>query len=112
MRATQAPEQWRKLLNAVANNDYDLAHHICVTYEFNGVDGRTVVREKPKVSTNHYVAMSPYGDVYHHEYANELSKSLGLSEGYVISNIRTTGGRPVRQGKMKGWTFWKQISNG
>ena len=106
MRATQAPEQWNKLLDAINADDYKLAHKICVTY---GFDGRTVVPDKPKVPYGHYAAMNPEGKVVHSKFASVLSRHLGFSSNYITMKIRETKGRPLRQGKMKGWTFWKEL---
>uniref|UniRef100_UPI00359FAC05 hypothetical protein n=1 Tax=Jeotgalibaca porci TaxID=1868793 RepID=UPI00359FAC05 len=105
MRATVAPEQWKKLLEAVANDDYELAHKICVTY---GFDGRVLTLEKPEVPFGHYAAMSPEGKVLHNEFASVLSRSLGFSSSYITMKIRETKGNPLKQGKMKGWVFWKE----
>lgn len=106
MRATENPEQWEKLLNAINAHDYKLAHKICITY---GFDGRVVALEKPKVPYGHYAAMSPEGNVVHNEFASVLSRYLGFSSSYITMKIRETKGRPLIQGKMKGWTFWQEL---
>ncbi len=106
MRASKAPEQWNKLLEAVKANDYELAHKICVTY---GFDGRVVTLEKPEVPFGHYAAMSPEGEVIHNEFASVLSRSLGFSSSYITMKIRETKGNPLKQGKMKGWVFWQEL---
>ena len=104
MRATQAPEQWRKLLNAVANKNYDLAHKICVTYKFNK-DNRTTY----KVQMRSYVAKSPKGEITHHESVMALARSLEFSETHLRTVVRETGkGIPFTRGGLAGWEFWEK----
>ncbi len=99
MRATKAPEQWRTLLNAVANNDYDLAHHICVTYKFNK-DNRTTY----KVQMRSYVAKSPKGEITHHESVMALARHVEFSESHLRMVVRESGkGIPLTKGGLAGW---------
>ena len=105
MRATQAPEQWRKLLDAVDNKDYDLAHHICVTYKFNGDSSSPTQKNVP---VGHYLAMAPDGTIYHDEFGSGLSRKLNMSDSYVKKVIAKDEGVMLKRGKFKGWRFWKQ----
>ena len=99
MRATEAPEQWRKLLDAATNGDYDLAHHICVTYKFNK-DERTSY----KVQMRTYVAKSPKGEITHHESVMALARSLEFSESHLRMVVRESGkGIPFTRGGLAGW---------
>ena len=104
MRATQAPEQWRKLLDAAAKGDYDLAHHICVTYNFNK-DERTTYKTQMRA----YVAKSPKGEITYHDSVMALARSLEFSESHLRTVVRESGkGIPFTRGGLSGWEFWEK----
>ena len=104
MRAPQAPEQWRTLLQAVANNDYDLAHKICMTYKFNK-DERTTYKTQMRT----YVAKSPDGEITHHESVMALARSLEFSESHLRTVVRESGKDiPLTKGGLAGWEFWEK----
>lgn len=112
MRATQAPEQWRLVLNAINQDDYELANKLAVKYDFvskvDEEDITVVVRHSPLKGD--YVAQSPDGKMYCHESGNALSIYLGLAHSYVgvsIPRLEKRGG-VVTKGVMKGWTFWRE----
>ena len=104
MRATQAPEQWRKLHDAVVNGDYESANKICVTYDFNK-DERTTY----KTQMRSYVAKSPEGEITHHESVMALARSLEFSESHLRTVVRESGkGVPFTKGGLAGWEFWEK----
>ena len=111
MRASQAPEQWKLVLDAVNADDYELANKLAVKYKFATKANRDKaldVRHTPV--SGDYVAMDPSGKMYCHEKANVLSMHLGLSFSYVTSAIKRLGrqGGYSRAGAMKGWKFWQE----
>lgn len=112
MRATQAPDKWKLVLNAINQDDYKLANKLAVKYNF----ASEIKKEKVVEDVRHtplkgdYVAMDPDGKMYCHEIASDLSRYLGLSISYVgsaIPRLERYGGA-VKKGKMKGWKFWKE----
>ena len=114
MRASKAPEQWKLVLDAVNNDDYELANKLAVKYQFasevhkeKAIDD---IRDEPVPGD--YVAMDPDGKMYCHVHASAVSTHLGLSFSYVGSAIARRGGRgaTVTKGKMKGWKMWKEGS--
>lgn len=111
MRASEAPEQWQEVLNAMNADDYELAHELALKYRFTTKSNRDKaldVRYKPLKGD--YVAMDPSGKKYCHEKANVLSTYLGLSFSYVTSAIKRLGGEGgySKTGVMKGWKFWRE----
>jgi len=114
MRASKVPEQWQQVLDALNKNDYELANKIAVKYKF---ASKTIkeeeinyddIRHIPKKGD--YVAQSPNGDIYCHEFSGALSRYLGFSHSYVgtaISRLKKYDGI-TKSGKMKGWKFWKE----
>ena len=108
MRYSQAPEQWARLLKATTDGNYDLAHKICKDYKFD-VDSKKQKRTASNGNKSFTFAMSPDGTIYKNKFAKYLSLELGFSPDYVGMMITTLGGRPVKQGNMKGWTFWKEV---
>ena len=112
MRATQAPDKWKLVLDAVNDDDYELANKLAVKYSFasaiNKEKATDDVRHKPLQGD--YVAMDPDGKMYCHVHASAVSRHLGLSFSYVgsaIPRLEKHGGA-VQRGKMKGWKFWKE----
>ena len=110
MRASQAPEQWKLVLDAMNADDYELANKLAVKYNFasksnkdNIVDG---IRHVPLKGD--YVANGPDGKIHCHKHASALSRYLGLSFSYVRSAIHRLEKHDgaVQRGKMKGWVFW------
>lgn len=112
MRASLAPEQWKLVLDAVNNDDYELANKLAVKYGF----AIKVHKEKVVDDIRHepvkgdYVAQSPDGKMYCHAHASAVSTHLGLSFTYVGSAVARSGkhGNTVKRGRMKGWKFWKE----
>lgn len=112
MRATQAPEQWQWVLDAINDDDYELANKLAVKYKFaskvNEEEVTVVVRNTPLKGD--YVAKDPDGKIYCHERASVLSSYLGMVHSYVavaIPRLERHGGE-AKKGKMKGWKFWKE----
>ena len=112
MRATQAPEQWQLVLDAINQDDYELANNLAVKYNFaskaNEEEATVVVRHSPLKGD--YVAMDPSGKMYCHKFGSALSSYLGMVHSYVavsIPRLERHGG-VVKKGKMKGWKFWKE----
>jgi len=114
MRASKAPEKWQLVLNAINQDDYELANKLAIKYNF--ASKAKVKEEKVYDDVRHtplkgdYVAMDPDGKMYSHEFAAALSTYLGLSHSYVavaISRLEKYDGYS-RSGKMKGWKFWKE----
>lgn len=104
MIATEAPEQWNKLLEAVVNNDYNSAHKICVTYNFNK-DERTTYKTQMRA----YVAKSPKGEITYHESIMALARHLEFSESHLRMVVRESGkGIPFTRGGLSGWEFWEK----
>lgn len=112
MRASQAPEQWQEVLNAINRDDYELANKLAVKYNFaSKIKEETVyddVRYEPLKGDS--VAMSPDGTMYCHESARALSRHLGLSESYVGAMVRRLAKHDglSTSGGMRGWRFWVQ----
>ena len=112
MRASEAPEYWQEVLNALNAYDYELAHKLAVKYRFvprpKGEKELETVRHTPMKGD--YVAMDPKGKIYCHEKANVLSGYFGLSSTYVISAIKRLGedGGYSKSGRMRGWRFWRE----
>lgn len=111
MRASEAPEQWKLVLDAINHDNYELAHKLAVKYNFASVDEEDVtvaVRHSPLKGD--YVAQSPDGKMHCHESGNALSIYLGLAHSYVgvsIPRLEKRGG-VVQKGMMKGWKFWRE----
>lgn len=112
MRASHAPEQWQLVLDAISDDDYELAHKLAVKYNFASKDDKediTVdVRHTPLKGD--YVAMSPDGKMYCHESGNALSIYLGLAHSYVgvsVPRLEKRGGLVIK-GVMKGWKLWRE----
>lgn len=110
MRASQAPEQWQEVLNAINRDDYVLANKLAIKYKFaSRVKEETVydaVRHEPLKGD--FVAMDPEGKMHCHEFARALSRYLGLSESYVgaaVNRLAKHDGLST-SGVMKGWRFW------
>lgn len=112
MRATQAPEQWKLVLDAINKDDYELANKLAVEYKFAKQIGVEKVvddiRHEPKKGD--YVAQSPDGKMHCHEFAASLSTYLGLSHSYVASAIGRLEphGGVSKSGRVKGWKFWQE----
>lgn len=102
MRATQAPEQWRKLLDATNAGDYKLARKLCITYEFGKCEQETP--ETPAGTRELVFAKSPTGYLIRATSAAELSRMLGKGDRFVemclAKGVALTGG-------FAGWQFWK-----
>ena len=112
MRATQAPDKWKLVLDAISDDDYELANKLAVKYKFSS----GVYKEKAVDDVRHrplkgdYVVMDPDGNVYCHEFSSVLSRYLDLSNSYVstaLPRLEKHDGY-ARSGKMKGWKFWKE----
>ena len=113
MRASRAPEKWQFILDAVNQDDYDLANKLAIKYKFaiKANEEKTVDNVRHTPLKGDYVAMDPDGKMYCHEFAAALSRYLGLTHSYVagaIGRLEKHGGYS-RSGNMKGWTFWKEI---
>ena len=111
MRASQAPEQWKLVLDAVNADDYELANKLAVKYNFaSKVNKEGLVDDiRHEPVKGDYVAMDPDGKMYCHVHASAVSTHLGLSFSYAgsaINRLEKHGG-VVQRGKMKGWKFWK-----
>lgn len=112
MRASRAPEKWKLVLNAINQDDYELANKLAIKYNFAGkaheekvIDG---IRHEPLKGD--YVALDPDGNIYCHERASVLSGYLGMVHSYVvvaIPRLERHGG-VAKKGRMKGWTFWRE----
>lgn len=112
MRASELPDKWQLVLDAINRDDYELANKLAVKYNF----ASKVSEEKTVDNVRHmplkgdYVAMDPEGKIHCHEIAAALSRYLGLSHSYVASAI----GRLEKydglslSGNMKGWKFWRE----
>ena len=112
MRATQAPDKWKLVLDAISDDDYELANKLAVKYNFaSRVYKESVVDDvRHRPLKGDYVAMDPDGKVYCHEFSSVLSKYLGLSSSYVamaLPRLEKHDGYS-QSGKMKGWRFWKE----
>ena len=112
MRATQAPDKWELVLDAISDGDYELANKLAVKYKF----ASKVYKNKSVDDVRHrplkgdYVAMDPDGNVYCHELASVLSRYLGLSNSYVsmaLPRLEKHDGYS-QSGKLKGWKIWKE----
>lgn len=112
MRASEAPEQWKLLLDAVNANDYELANKLAIKYNF-GIkanEEKTVDNVRHKPLKGDYVALDPNGKMYCHEIGGALSRYLGLTRSYVSSAaVRLGRHNAVKKGKMKGWVFWREL---
>lgn len=111
MRATQAPEQWQLVLDAVNAGNYELANELVVKYKFVGEvsNGNDFIRDIPLKGD--CVAMDTDGKIYCHESGRALSRHLGLSPSYVnsaIIRLEKYGGLSL-SGRMEGWKFWKEV---
>lgn len=112
MRARHAPDKWQLVLDAINRDDYDLANKLAVKYNF----ASKVHKEKVVDDVRHtpvsgdYVAKSPDGKMYCHEFAAALSTYLGLSHSYVASAIGRLEARGgvSKSGRVKGWKFWQE----
>lgn len=112
MRATQAPEQWQEVLNAINQDDYKLANKLAVKYSFAGAINKEKIVDDVRHTPDkgNYVAMDPDGKMYCHEFGSTLSRYLGLSISYVASAIPRLEKHDgySRAGGMKGWKFWQE----
>ena len=111
MRASEAPEYWQEVLDAMNADDYKLAHKLAVKYKFATRSHRDKVHDvRHTPLKGDYVAMNPRGKMFCHEKANILSMHLGLSSSYVASAIKRVEkqGGYAQAGAMKGWEFWKE----
>lgn len=110
MRASKAPDKWQLVLNAINQDDYELANQLAIKYNFasKAHEEKVVdnVRHEPLLGD--YVAMDPNGTMYCHEFGGALSRYLGLAHSYVGSAAARLDGNAVIKGKMKGWKFWKE----
>ena len=112
MRASKAPEQWQLVLNAINQDDYELANQLAIKYNFasKASEEKIVDNIRHDPVKGDYVAQSPDGKIYCHEFAAALSTYLGLSHSYVasaIGRLEAYGG-VSRSGRVKGWKFWKE----
>ena len=111
MRASKAPEKWQLVLNAINQDDYELANQLAIKYNFaSKASEKKVYDIRHEPEKGDYVAQSPDGKIYCHEFAAALSKYLGLSHSYVASAIGRLEehGGVSRSGRVKGWKFWQE----
>ena len=113
MRASQAPEKWQLVLDAINKDDYELANKLAVKFKFAikaNKEERTYEDIRHEPLKGDYVAQSPEGDIYCHEFAAVLSRYLGLSHSYItcaIGRLEASGGVSMA-GRVKGWKFWQE----
>lgn len=105
MRATEAPDKWQLVLNALNIGDLELAHRLVVKFEF---DKDKQYQRRVKTSGYTYFARDTKGRVYSNTNASALSRQFGKVSSYVTSMIGKRKGRPVLNGDLKGWVFWKE----
>ncbi|WP_373786525.1 hypothetical protein [Jeotgalibaca porci] len=105
MRATQAPEKWQLVLNALNTGNIELAHKLAIKFEF---DKDHQVERRGRTSGYTYFARDTEGKVYSNTNASALSRQFGKVSSYVTAMIGKRKGRPVLNGDLKGWTFWKE----
>ena len=111
MRASKAPEKWQQVLNAINQDDYELANQLAIKYNFAiKASEKKVYDIRHEVLKGDYVAQRPDGKIYCHEFAAALSTYLGLSHSYVASAIGRleAHGGVSRSGRVKGWKFWQE----
>ena len=105
MRASEAPEKWQLVLDALSVGDIKLANELAVKF---GFDRNRQKEQKSRRSFCTYFAKDTTGKVYSNTKASELSKKFGKAPNYVSSMISKREGRPVTSGELKGWVFWKE----
>ena len=105
MRASELPEKWQLVLDALSLGDIELAHRLVVKFEF---DKDKQDQRGVKTSGYTYFARDTKGRVYSNTNASALSRRLGKASSYVTVMIRKQKGRPVSRGDLKGWVFWKE----
>ena len=112
MKARHAPEQWQLVLNAINQDDYELANKLAVKYSFASVINKEKIIDDIRHTPlkGDYVVMDPDGKTYCHVHASTLSRHLGLSISYVASAIPRLEKHDgySRAGGMKGWRFWQE----
>ena len=104
MRASEAPDKWRLVLDAINRDDYDLANKLAVKFGFD--KDRQEQRGRRTIYT--YFAKDTTGKVYSNANASELSMELGKARSYVSATIANREGIPVTSGDLEGWVFWKE----
>lgn len=105
MRASEAPDKWQLVLDALSVGDIKLANELAVKFEF---DRSRQKEQRSRRSIYTYFAKDTTGKVYSNTSASELSKEFGKAPNYVSSMISQRKGRPVTSGELKGWVFWKE----
>lgn len=105
MRATDAPDKWQLVLDALSVGDIKLANELAVKFEF---DKDKQDQRGVKTSGYTYFARDAKGSVYSNTNASALSRRLGKTSSYVAAMICKRKGRPVSNGDLKGWVFWKE----
>ena len=106
MRASELPEKWQLVLDAINRDDYDLASKLAVRFEFDR-DRQREQRGRKSIYT--YFAQDTTGKVYSNANASELSRKLGKAPSYVAATVANREGRPVMSGDLEGWVFWKEV---
>ena len=105
MRASELPEKWKLVLDAINRDDYDLANDLAVKFEF---DRDRQQEQRGRRSNYTYFAKDTTGKVYSSTNASKLSKKFGKARSYVGAMIANREGRPVTSGDLEGWVFWKE----
>jgi len=107
MRASEAPDKWKLVLDTINRDDYDLANELAVKFEFDR-DRQREQENRGRRSIYTYFVKDTTGKVYSSTNSSELSKKFGKAPSYVRSMVAKRKGRPVTSGEFKGWVFWKE----
>ena len=105
MRASELPDKWQLVLDALSLGDIELAHRLAIKYEF---DQNKQIQKSGRKSGYTYFAKDAEGKIHSSTNSAELSRRIGKATSYVTVMIRKQKGRPVSRGDLKGWVFWKE----
>ena len=99
MRATESPQEWEQLLEAVRADDYDEAQRICFKY---GFGDEPVVR---KLRKHTYYWTSPNGNQGVADSNNAMGRVMGITAPSVSKKFEADKSDSVVwiQGDSKGW---------